>query len=394
VKVGRTVDQRILRVLRPEPTVRSRLTLVYGLLFLLCGAALLAITYWLFTKFAFGYYPPEPNLPLYGKPPNPAIVAFARALSKRRSVDLQHLQVGYAGALAIMVLVSGVLAWLVAGRVLAPLRTITAAAGRISDTNLHERLALPGPRDELRLLADTIDGLLERLEAAFEAQRHFVANASHELRTPLTRERTLLQVALGDPTTPEIWRSTGEELLASNREQETLIEALLALASSQSGVEHRELVDLAPVARALLRAARPELDRRKIQVDTTTRAAYVDGDPNLIDRLVANLLDNAIRHNVAAGSVQLSTDATDGQAVLSITNTGPEIPASAIGRIFQPFQRLDTRRTGHNNGQGLGLSIVKAIAAAHGATITAEAPPSGGLSIVVTFPPAAGHTDA
>ena len=199
VKIGRTLDQPILRVLRPQPTVRWRLTLLYSGLFLICGAALLAITYWLFTKFAFGYYPPKPNLPLYGKPPNPAIVAFAKALSRRRSVDLHQLQVGYGVALAVMALVSGVLGWLVAGRVLAPLRTITATAERISDTNLHERLAMAGPRDELRLLADTIDRLLERLEAAFDAQRRFVANASHELRTPLAMMRTTLDVAIAKP---------------------------------------------------------------------------------------------------------------------------------------------------------------------------------------------------
>jgi len=143
VKIGRTLAQTILRVLRPQPTVRWRLTLIYSVLFLICGAALLAITYWLFTRFTFGYYPPTPNLPLYGKPPNPAIVAFAKALSQQRSVDLHHLQVGYGVALASMALVSGVLAWLVAGRVLAPLRTITATAERISDTNLSERLAMP-----------------------------------------------------------------------------------------------------------------------------------------------------------------------------------------------------------------------------------------------------------
>jgi signal transduction histidine kinase len=383
----------LAQVLRPQPTVRWRLTLVYGLLFLVCGAALLAITYWLFTKFAFGYYPPEPNLPLYGTPPNPAIVAFTEALAKQRSADLHRLQVGYGVALASMALVSGALAWLVAGRVLAPLRTITATAERISDTNLHERLALPGPRDELRLLADTIDRLLGRLDAAFDAQRHFVANASHELRTPLTRERTLLQVALGDPTTPEIWRSTGEEMLTSNRGQETLIEALLALASSQSGVERHEPIDLSVVARTVLRYDRPELDRLKIHLDTTTTPSHINGDPNLIDRLVSNLVDNAIRHNVAGGSVRLSTDTTDGKAVLSITNTGPVIPPSEIDRIFQPFQRLDGRRTGHNS-HGLGLSIVKAIAAAHSAAIAADAPPSGGLAIVVTFPPAAAPTDA
>src|SRR5579862_7413457 len=182
VKIDRRPGQPSLRLARPQTTVRWRLTLLYSVLFLICGAALLALSYWLFTKYAYGYYPPNPNLPLYGNPPNPVIVAFAKRLARQRSADLHNLRVAYAIALAVMAVVSGVLGWVVAGRALAPLRTIIATAEQISGANLHERLAMRGPRDELRLLADTIDGLLERLEAAFNAQRRFVANASHDLR--------------------------------------------------------------------------------------------------------------------------------------------------------------------------------------------------------------------
>ena len=256
VKIGRTLDPPIVRVLRPQPTVRWRLTLLYSGLFLICGAALLAITYWLFTKFAFGYYPPKPNLPLYGNPPNPAIVAFARTLTRRRAVALRELQVGYAVALAVMAAVSGVLGWVVAGRVLAPLRTITATAERISVTNLHERLAMQGPRDELRLLADTIDRLLERLDAAFHAQRRFVANASHELRTPLAMMRTTLDVAIAKPGgVPAPTRELDAELRVDLDHADLLLESFLTLARAQNGqVDEHDLVALEPIITGALTA--------------------------------------------------------------------------------------------------------------------------------------------
>jgi signal transduction histidine kinase len=215
-----------------------------------------------------------------------------------------------------------------------------------------------------------------------------VANASHELRTPLTRERTLLQVALDDPSTSDIWRSTGDELLASNREQEALIEALLALANSEGGVERHEAIDLAVLTQSILRKERPNIDRLGLRVETVISSAPLEGDPDLIERLVANLLDNAVDHNVAGGHVQISVGMIDSQAALSVANTGPAIPPSEIDRLFQPFQRLETGRVGHQ-GHGLGLSIVGAIATAHGALVSAQAPESGGLIVCATFPHAA-----
>jgi signal transduction histidine kinase len=276
--------------------------------------------------------------------------------------------------------------WLVAGRMLRPVRTITRTARRISSTSLHERLALDGPEDELKELGDTLDDLFGRLGAAFEAQRRFVANASHELRTPLTRERTLIQVALGDPSTSDIWRSTGHELLASNREQETLIEALLTLASSEGGLDRRERIDLAEICRAVL--ARPGRDsaRLGVRVETAISPAPLEGDPVLLERLVANLVDNANRHNLAGGRVHISTDRAQRGAVLTVTNSGPLIPPDQIDRLFQPFQRLEPRRTHRKNGHGLGLSIVRAIATAHQASVTAHPLPQGGLCITVAFP--------
>ncbi len=308
------------------------------------------------------------------------------AQAAQRAVDSHQLLVNSGVALAIVAILALLAGWLVAGRILGPIRTITRTARRISSTSLHERLALDGPEDELKQLGDTLDELFARLEAAFEAQRRFVANASHELRAPLTRERTLVQVALGDPSTPEGWRSTAEELLTSNREQETLIEALLTLASSEVGLDHPERTDLGAICQSVL--ARPGLDtgRLGLHVETVTGSAPLDGDPTLIERLVANLVDNAVRHNVGGGHVQVSTGVIERQAVLSVTNTGPVLAPSELNRLFEPFQRLDGRRGRRKDGHGLGLSIVRAIATAHGAAISASALPGGGLSVEVTFP--------
>ena len=305
----------------------------------------------------------------------------------QRAVDSHQLVVNSGIALAIVAVLAVLAGWLVAGRMLRPIRTITRTARRISSTSLHERLALDGPQDELKELGDTLDSLFARLEAAFEAQRHFVANASHELRTPLTAERTLLQVALDDPgTTTAAWRSTAQEVLASSDEQARLIEALLTLASSESGLNDNEPVDLAPAVSATLADLRPDADRLGIHLDELTEPAPLDGDPLLIERLVANLLTNAVRHNVAGGRVEVVTGMKKGEAVLSVTNTGPLIPPAEVDRLFQPFQRLDRHRANYSDGHGLGLSIVRAIVTAHDATITAHPMPDGGLTVSVTFP--------
>jgi signal transduction histidine kinase len=309
------------------------------------------------------------------------------AQAVQRAVDSHQLLVNSGIALAIVAVLALLAGWLVAGRMLRPVRTITRTARRISSANLHERLALDGPDDELKELGDTLDDLFGRLDAAFDAQRHFVANASHELRTPLTAERTLLQVALDDPdTTIAAWRSTAEEVLASNDEQARLIEALLTLASSESGLNEHEPVDLATVVGATLVNLQPEADRRGIQIFDEVSKAPLDGDPLLVERLVANVLANAVLHNVIDGRVEVTTRVQEDKAVLSVTNTGPVIPPTEIDRVFQPFQRLDRRRTHHNNGHGLGLSIVRAIATAHDATVSARPSAGGGVSIEVAFP--------
>jgi|HubBroStandDraft_1064217.scaffolds.fasta_scaffold06706_4 signal transduction histidine kinase len=305
----------------------------------------------------------------------------------QRAADSHQLLVNSGIALAIVAVLALLAGWLMAGRMLRPIRTITRTARRISSASLHERLALDGPEDELKELGDTLDDLFTRLEAAFEAQRHFVANASHELRTPLTAERTLLQVALDDPgTTTAAWRSTAQEVLASSDEQARLIEALLTLASSESGLNGHEPVDLATTVSAALVGLAPETGRLGIHIDDVTEPATLDGDPLLIERLVANLLTNAVRHNSAEGRAEVRTGMEDGRAVLSVTNTGPLIPPAEVDRLFQPFQRLDRRRANYKDGHGLGLSIVRAIAMAHQATITAHPRPEGGLSVSVIFP--------
>jgi signal transduction histidine kinase len=308
----------------------------------------------------------------------------------QRAADSHQLLVNSGIALAVVAVLALLAGWLVAGRMLRPIRIITGTARRISSTSLHERLALDGPEDELKELGDTLDSLFARLEAAFEAQRHFVANASHELRTPLTAERTLLQVALDDPgTTTAAWRSTAVEVLASSDEQARLIEALLTLASSESGLNGHEPLDLATTVRATLAGLEPEIGRPGIHIDRVTEPATLDGDPILVERLVVNLLTNAVRHNVAGGRVEVRAGVKDRRAVLSVTNTGPLIPLAEVDRLFQPFQRLDRRRANYPDGHGLGLSIVRAIATAHDATITARPVPDGGLSVSVSFPPPA-----
>jgi signal transduction histidine kinase len=301
--------------------------------------------------------------------------------------DLHTLLTQSGIALAVMAALAFALGWLVAGRVLRPVRSITAAARRMSATSLHERLTVTGPNDEFSELASTLNDLLARLEASFTAQRHFVANASHELRTPLTLDRTLLQVALRNPgTASEQWRATGLELLESGRHQERLLEALLTLATSEGGLSGREPADLSEAAAASLRAASPEAGRQQIRMVTALHPAPVLGDPRLIERLTVNLLDNAIRHNTTDGTVHLTTGQQDGRAIISVVNSGPVIPAAEISQLFRPFERLATARASNGSGHGLGLSIVAAIADAHDATIAAHARPEGGLRIRVSFP--------
>ena len=400
-------------------TIRLRLTLIYGGLFLICGAALLAITYLLVDNVTAGYFSstgrdghtvagfvgttpsaakhgsPAQGLEISGNGPKSTALKFtpAQARAVTRLADSQHdsemrqLLTESGIALAIMAAISVGLGWLVAGRVLRPLRTITAAARDISATSLHRRLALTGPDDELKELGDTFDGLLARLEASFAAQRQFVANASHELRTPLALQRTLVQVALADPDADaESLRAAHQRVLASGAHQERILEALLTLSRGQAGLDKCEPFDLATLAGHVLGSRQPDAQDRQLAIHSALAPALASGDPRLAERLIANLTDNALRHNVPGGYIEIVTGTKNSCAVLSVINTGPVIPAAAVDRLLQPFQRLGTERTSHSDGLGLGLSIVQAIAQAHGAALTIRPQPGGGLQAEVSFP--------
>ena len=391
-----------MRRLLPRRTVRLRLTLLYGGLFLVSGVVLLVITYLLvgdrITVLVDDRPGGGPGTPLEtctasdgpaaGPGPDLGCSELARTIaSRQRGPDARRVLLIRSGiALAIMTAVSLVLGWLVAGRVLRPLRTITATTLRISAHNLHERLALAGPDDELTELGDTVDGLLARLEAAFAAQRQFVANASHELRTPLARQRTLLEVALADPD-PDVGTllATCERVLRAGLQQERLIEALLTLARSERGLEHREEVDLRAVTGEVLAAQRPTAT---VRVRATLGPAVVLGDRPLTERLVANLVDNAVRHNRPGGHVDVATATVDGRPTLRVANSGPVVPAGEIPRLLQPFQRSTGRRRANPDGLGLGLPIAAAVATAHDAELDVRPGSAGGLVTEVTFPAA------
>ena len=429
----------------PRRSARLRLTVLYGAAFLACGAAVLGVVAYLLYANTTGQQPTSQLKSsafstLHGRaaiadvhqagpydifqvpvkvpvadvhqaggydifsirtpagtaqqsPQPPALTAAERAklLADAQfhvNYDKRQILIICAIALAAIAVAAAAIGWIIAGRVLRPLSTITAAARRIAASSLHERLALQGPDDELKELADTLDNLFARLEASFDAQRRFAANASHELRTPLTRERTLLQVTRADPAaTTRTWQAVSQELLASNAEQERLIEALLTLASGEAGTSQREPLDLAAITSAALAIPRPAIGRLGLHVHTDIQPALVDGDPLLVQQLVTNLIDNAIRHNIPGGDVQVGTGTSGGHAVLSVTNSGPVIPAAEVDRLFQPFQRLGPRPAHRDGGHGLGLAIVRAIATAHGATIAARARPGGGFAVDVTFRP-------
>ena len=396
----------------PRRTIRLRLALLFGTLFLVSGAALLAVTYLLvdhqFTANGASFFIASGSqrsvsvrggasggvsislrrshaLPAPGllNPAGPPTSGQLEGVARRQSsAALNQLLIDSGIALGIMAVISIWLGWLVSGRVLQPLRTITTAARDISANSLHRRLALGGPDDELKQLGSTFDDLLSRLETSFDAQRQFVANASHELRTPLTLERTLVEVALADTNpTIESLRHTCQQVLAAGEHHERLIEALLTLSRSQRGLDSQRPIDLTTTTAATIQS----LDHRGITLTTQLEPAWTTGDQPLVERLVGNLLANAARHNTPHGRIDVQTHTRSGRAVLSVSNTGPVVPPGDLERLFEPFQRLDNERTGGTDGFGLGLSIIQAIATAHAATLAAHPRPHGGLHIEVGF---------
>jgi len=369
-------------------TVRTRLTLVYGGLFVIAGMVLIAATYVLVEQ----RLPmaarqdvtllPGPN----GEPGGQAV--FRKVVDGVQSDTLHTLLTQGLIALAVVSAAAIALGWLIAGRMLQPLHQITATARRIADApdadrGLHERIAMTGPPDEIKELADTFDVMLTRLDHSFDGQRRFIASASHELRTPLTLNRTLLEVALAPETASAEVRQLGTTLLAINDRHGRLIDGLLLLAQSERPVTERAYVDLADIVDHVAVAD-------TVKVITEPQEATVAGNPVLLERLVQNLVENGVRHNVPAnGWVRVRTATRlDGWVVLEVSNSGPVIPRYEVPGLFEPFHRYGTERL-HAPGAGLGLSIVRAVARAHGGEVRAEARDEGGLVVTVQLPRAA-----
>ena len=394
---------------RPRLTVRARLTLLYIGLFGVCGAIVVVVSY---TQVA--------QLPAQGQGlgkdgqaspgdlagfaahcrsaeqsarPDPGILAKCAAYFQQqgaqgqRDVTLSHLLQYSLITLAVVIALAAVLGWIFAGRALRPVHRITTAARAASEDNLSARVALTGPRDELRELAETFDEMLGRLQAAFEGQQRFIANASHELRTPLAVMRATVDVVLDNPdSTPGDLRAMATDIRAAVDHAEHLIGALLILARNERGLTVREMVDLATVAEDVLDVLGDRRGDRRVHA--ALEPAVVSGDPVLAERLVANLVDNALRYNLPDGEVWVSTRMVAGGGELTVANTGPVVDPANAGRIFQPFERLSDR-TSHD-GFGLGLAIVASIAAIHGGTAAARPRDGGGLSVTVTIPSRSG----
>jgi signal transduction histidine kinase len=374
-------------------SIRARLTIVFGLLLLAAGGVMLGLTYLLLEQRL-----PGVAVRLEGPTPGPVGGSTLDSPDVRQlvqsqgdalqSATLRELFVQGGIALAVVSAAGIALGWLIAGQVLSPLHQITAAARRIARAGaagggLHERIGLDRSRGEVKELADTFDTMLERLDRSFDTQRRFVANASHELRTPLTINRALLELAekQGEPT-PELRQLTGT-LLAVNERHERLIDGLLTLADSENPVTDRSPVDLRDVAAYVTAST----DTADVRVETRLDTAPTSGDPVLIERVVANLVENAVRHNLPEGGwATVSTEVDQHWATVTVSNSGTVIPGYDVPGLFEPFRRLNKDRTRSKGGVGLGLSIVRAVTQAHGGRVVARTRDQGGLEISVQLP--------
>jgi signal transduction histidine kinase len=395
-------------------TIRLKLTLWYGCLFLLGGVILIAANYYLVrgslniapekaraaVAEQFGI-PPEalefPHLP--GVDPGsmqryvtingiPLPVLIDHAQHELRQEALRQLWTRSLIALAIMAVVVFGMSWLVAGRMLRPLHAITSTARRLSGSTLHERINLHGPRDELKELADTFDSMLGRLDTAFTAQREFVANASHELRTPLTIIRTEVDVALSDPdVSPEELEEMGSAITEAVDRSEGLIDGLLVLASADADGRPVMIdLDLAEIAQSEVNLTSAEADALGLRLELDLQPTPVRGEQALLERLVGNLVENSIRHNLPDGWFSVKTRTAGDKAVLTVANSGPILPPEELERLFERFYRPDRSRSRKTGGFGLGLSIVKSVATAHGGTVQLAGLSEGGLEVTVTLP--------
>ncbi|GAA1894016.1 HAMP domain-containing sensor histidine kinase [Streptomyces durmitorensis] len=381
-----------------RPTIRIRLTLLYGGMFLIAGILLLSIIYLLAAqalnvgsdlpfKIVSGQVASDtcnfPSSPSAGELNN----AMNACVNEQRQHALDNLLSRSLLALLGLAVIAFAFGYAMAGRVLSPLGRITRTARRVAGTDLSRRIELDGPDDELKELSDTFDEMLDRLERAFTAQQRFVGNASHELRTPLAINRTLLEVHLSDPGAPPELHQLGKTLLATNERSEQLVEGLLLLARSDNQIVERKPVDLAEVADRAVDQVLTEADAKGVEIRGERGPAVVQGNGVLLERIALNLVQNAVRYNVPdEGWVEVTTEAQHGQAVLVVANTGPVVPAYEIDNLFEPFRRLRTERTGSDKGVGLGLSIARSVARAHGGRIIAEPREGGGLVMRVTLP--------
>ncbi len=388
---------------RPAPTVRLRLTALYGVTFLVTGALLLTIGYLLVrhnlsTRPNFRVEMQRLGVPFFPGPPRGLPSRFgpgtagarvAEAVRQQLRADALHrLLAEYGLALVAMTAVSVAAGWLLAGRALRPLRKITATARRVSGENLGERIGLIGPADELKELADTFDGMLSRLDAAFASQRHFVASASHELRTPLAIMRTEVDVALADKhaSAGEL-RAMGETVRDTVDGCERLIESLLMLARSEAAMGHEEEVDLGQLAADCLTDLRAQAQEAGVEMTAQLQTARTCGEAALLERMIANLLENGIRHNHPGGYLSISTAHENASVRLTIRNGGPVIDAQDAAMLTEPFRRLGT---GHG-GFGLGLSIVSSVVRAHHGKLRLDALARGGLGVEITLPASPGQ---
>jgi len=390
-----------------RPTIRLRLTLLYGGLFLALGAVLLIVN-WFLVRRSITVRPAVlrqrielrlgRSLFSFQAPPLSATRRLEHLLNEAaadlRREALHNLVVQSATAFAAMAVVSLGLGWVLAARVLRPLQQITATARRLSEKTLHERIDLQGPKDELKELADTFDEMLERLDAAFDGQRRFVANASHELRTPLSIIKAELDVTLSSPeVTPDDYAAMAEVVREASDRSERLIESLLTLARSESAMTDH-VVDLGEVGERMVEAARREGSRRGVRLTASLERATLRGDEVLLERLVENLLENAVRYNRAGGWVEVSISAEGPRVVLRVRNSGEVISAGDVESLFEPFRRLGPDRIRSGRGVGLGLAIVRAVAKAHGGSVAATASGDGGLDVLVDLPAAAAADQA
>ncbi len=385
-----------------RPTIRIRLTLLYGGMFLIAGILLLSIIYLLAaqalnvgSELPFKIVTDGNSVKIVSNlcsfPSNPSDSqlndALNQCVAQQRNHALDVLLSRSLMALLGLAIIAFAFGYAMAGRVLSPLGRITRTARRVAGTDLTRRIELDGPDDELKELSDTFDEMLDRLERAFTAQQRFVGNASHELRTPLAINRTLLEVHLSDPGAPVELQQLGKTLLATNERSEQLVEGLLLLARSDNQIVERKPVNLAEVASQAIDQTRSEADEKDVEIRGERKEAVIQGNGVLLERIALNLVQNAVRYNIPEGGwVEIDTEAQHGQAVLVVANTGPVVPAYEIDNLFEPFRRLRTERTGSDKGVGLGLSIARSVARAHGGRIAAEPREGGGLVMRVTLP--------